>query len=445
MLQSHPNPSLTVAWKAAQIGLILLPFSVLLASFCFLVTLIQVSRRSWPSLKQRKLNWAFLALSLGLIFTACFAEYPTPAWLGLGNFIPCFWFFAGFRELLQTPTQLRRAAWLLVLPSVPVVLIGLGAFYGLWSGPVLWVWGAIVDWPLAVGGTPSGRLAAIFAYANVLASYLHTTFALALGLFLGHLTQRLPPLSKWLMALLVLILALEGWGLILTQSRNAWGVALVTLVGFALELRWYQGLAVLFGLAGSVAWAAFGPIGRQWLQQIIPAFFWARLNDQMFPDRPVSDLRVTQWEFAWSMTLERPWTGWGLRNFTPVYQAQMHSWLGHPHNFFLMLSAETGIPLTLGLMATVGWILAQGWLWLNRQEKLSDGHCLLSFGHRPMADGRSKTIEDQRWVLLTYMMAFAGCVVFSCFDVTFFDYRINMINWFLLAGIAGVKHDPRSF
>jgi O-antigen ligase len=29
---------------------------------------------------------------------------------------------------------------------------------------------------------------------------------------------------------------------------------------------------------------------------------------------------VTQWKFAWQMVLQRPWTGWGLRNFYPLYQ-----------------------------------------------------------------------------------------------------------------------------
>jgi O-antigen ligase len=47
------------------------------------------------------------------------------------------------------------------------------------------------------------------------------------------------------------------------------------------------------------------------------------------------------------MMLNRPLTGWGLRNFTPLYQAKMNVWLGHPHNIFVMLLGEIGIPGTI--------------------------------------------------------------------------------------------------
>jgi O-antigen ligase len=47
-------------------------------------------------------------------------------------------------------------------------------------------------------------------------------------------------------------------------------------------------------------------------------FLWARLTDQLYPDRPLATLRTTQWQFAGSMAQQRPWTGWGLRNFTPL-------------------------------------------------------------------------------------------------------------------------------
>lgn len=42
----------------------------------------------------------------------------------------------------------------------------------------------------------------------------------------------------------------------------------------------------------------------------------------MYPDRPVALMRKTQWEFAWSLAKEHPWTGWGLRSFSGLYKAQ---------------------------------------------------------------------------------------------------------------------------
>ena len=39
-------------------------------------------------------------------------------------------------------------------------------------------------------------------------------------------------------------------------------------------------------------------------------------------------------------------------------------------------------------------------------------------------------------ILLSYVLAFTGCILFSLFDVTLFDARINVLSWFLLAGIG---------
>ncbi len=129
--------------------------------------------------------------------------------------------------------------------------------------------------------------------------------------------------------------------LIFTNSRNAWGLAVLAVLAFAVYAGYKKLLAAVFSAVGAVFLSAFGPEPvRQYLRRIIPAFFWARLTDEMFPNRPTATLRTTQWEFAWSMTQQRPWTGWGLRNFTSLYQAQMQEWLGHPHSLMLMLTAD---------------------------------------------------------------------------------------------------------
>ncbi len=95
------------------------------------------------------------------------------------------------------------------------------------------------------------------------------------------------------------------------------------------------------------------------MREIVPSYFWARLTDDLYDDRYVTALRTTQWGVAWKMMLQRPFLGWGLRNFTPVYQQEMNVWMGHPHNLFLMLLAEVGIIGTLLLSSFVGGILGK--------------------------------------------------------------------------------------
>lgn len=411
----HPDPALGRSWQWAQAGAILLPFSISLGGLCWVVALGDVTAQRHRQLLSHPLNRAWMLLGLWLVITTLTALDPAQAALGLANFLPCFWFFAGCQELIQTGAQLRRLAWLLVMGAVPAVVLGLPSLWGWWGGPV--DGGILVQWPLELGGTPPGRLAGVFAYANVLASYLVITFSLGLGLWCEALPPRRTPRAPWLQGVLTLALVVQGLGILLTQSRNAWGIGAIVALLYGVRQGWYWGVGTLVGAGAAVFWAAFGSWGREFFQRIVPAFLWARINDQMYGDRPTADLRITQWRFAWHLTQERPWTGWGLRNFTPLYEAATHHWLGHPHNFFLMLSAETGLGVTLGFMGVVGWILAQGVGYYQQLRRDNPGDGALVFA---------------------YLMAFVACVLFNLFDVTLFDYRVNLTNWLMLGAIAGV-------
>jgi len=136
----------------------------------------------------------------------------------------------------------------------------------------------------------------------------------------------------------------------------------------------------------------------------------------MYPDRPLALMRKTQWQFAWSLTQQRPWTGWGLRNFTDLYKAQMNIDLGHPHNLFLMFSAETGLPSTFLFFGLLSWILFAGSqiLWksnnINQQDKL---------------------------IFFSYLVVFGEWLLFNTVDVTLFDFRLNTLSWVVMAAIAG--------
>ncbi len=404
----------------------------MLAGLSLIVVMGQVFQQRATVIAQRPLNRALAVLSLWLVITAIVADDRANALLGLANFLPFFLFFAIAREVLSSAAYLRRLAWILVITAWPVIVVGLGQMYGGWAGHIR-ILGVLIDWPIVAGGTPPRRMASIFAYANVLASYLVITFTLTLGLGVETWTMlrreysepALPvPLCRrivWPMGFLTLTVAAHCVAILLTDSRSAWGIMAIVGLGFALYCRWYG--VILLGLGGiaSVFWAAFGPFGQAPLRAIVPTFVWARLTDQQFPDRPMASLRLAQWQFAADMTQARPWTGWGLRSFSPLYETATGYWLGHPHNLFLMLTAETGIPTTLGLLAIVGSVLYRGirqWQVCQRQ-----------------ADTATALI------LFTYGGAFAACLLFHCFDVPLFDARINGLGWLVLAAIAGLQGD----
>ncbi|MDF0554413.1 O-antigen ligase family protein [Kamptonema sp. UHCC 0994] len=457
------------AWNYAQLGLLIFPLIPILGALGIFLGLIVTWKQKFRQIIRSPINQGLAILSIWLIITASFAHNRLEAFLGLGNFFPFFIFFAGFSTLIQTPSQLRRLSWIIVITSIPVVILGLGQLFLNWTTPIQLQ--GISGWVLELKGNPPGRMSSVFMYANILACYLTIVFILGLGLcfeegrrkkeegrrkkeegkektdlsflnsesnpvtnYQSTITNYQSPITNYQLPFLSIAVIGNALALILTNSRNAWGLAILASLAFALYLGWRTLVALVVSTTGGILWSAFGPEPvRKWLREIVPYFIWGRLTDQMYQNRPVATLRKTQWEFALNMTQQRPWTGWGLRNFTPLYEAQMHRWLGHPHNLFLMLTAETGIPSTIFLCGLVGWIFAQGILLLVKSP-LAKNESYLSGdmqSHFPIL------AEQDRIIFFSYLTAFAACTLFNTVDVTLFDLRVNAIGWLLLAAICG--------
>jgi O-antigen ligase len=417
--QSHPDPTLQKPWNCVQLGLWLLPFSALLGGISILIPCLWLWKQRFSGLSRRSINRGFALLAVLVIVTAWVALDRPVAFLGLFNFLPFFLVFAALSELIQTTAQLRRIAWIFVLTSIPMSLIGLAQLLLQWGGHLSLLW-SLIEWKIDPGGTPLGRMASVLSYANVLANYAAIVLILGIGLWLETMSSK-GARHRSLPWFLGSVIAIDAIVLILTNSRNAWIVAFLACLAFALYQGWRLVVGVVVAIAGIVLGAAFAPSPiSQPLRQIVPAFFWARVNDQMFADRPIAMLRSTQWQVAWEFTQQRPFTGWGLRNFTALYQAKMGVWLGHPHSLFLMLSAETGLIATLLLSGLVGWILLQG------------------VRHLQMWKVNTAIDSHDRRLYFSFLLAFLACSFFHSFDVILFDARINTMGWLVLAALWGV-------
>ncbi len=464
----HPDRRLQLWWNSAQVGLFLLPMSPLLGGMGLLLALFGTWKQRYREINGRSLNKGFALLALWFLLSTVFATDRLTAFLGLFNFLPYFALFVTFSLLIQTPAQMRRIAWIAIATSIPIAVIGWGQLFWGWAGPVKL--GLILDWRLDETGAPPGRMASVFEYANVLASYFLMTLTLGLGLwvetFQAWRTLKQQPKQQekvrdprdprvvktidlsvtgeegkvaWGLLFLTLALLANGVALVLTNSRNGWALALLVLLAFILYQGWRWLLLGFGGAIMAVLGSAFGPDSlRQGLQGVVPAYFWMRITDQLYPDRPLATLRTTQWQFAWQLTRDRPLTGWGLRTFTDLYEAQTQVWMGHPHNLFLMLSAETGIPGVLLLSGLVGWILAQGVLVLQNWYSMPLG------GNSEATSSIPGMMTNDRLIFFTYLVTFAGCTLFHLFDVTLFDSRVNILGWLVLAAICGVADSRRS-
>jgi O-antigen ligase len=393
-----------LGWRCFQLGVFLLPASAFLGGLLLFVALIQGSRRAPPPLADPA-NQALALAALLMLLGAPLAFSGSLAWVGLANWLPLFWAFWACQPYLASPAARRRVALWLLAGTVPVIVSGLGQLWWGWRGP--WqALGGLVIWHLAPGGQPEGRLAGLFDYANIAGAWLALAWPLALALLIepaGRLRLRLAGLP-----LAVGLAVAVG----LTGSRNAWGalvLALPPVLGRRAR-RWLLPLLALALLAVALASAPGVPEAlQQPMRQLVPAPIWARLSDVQYAgQRELASTRLAQWGTALGLIAERPWLGWGAAAFSQIYPQRTGLWHGHPHNLPLDLALSHGLPAAV---LVVGVVLA-----------------VLLRSQRP-ALGSAAPFERAWWTAALLLL------LLHATDMPFYDSRLNVAGWVLLAGL----------
>ncbi|MEO0867506.1 MAG: O-antigen ligase family protein [Cyanobacteria bacterium J06642_11] len=343
-------------------------------------------------------------ITLGLIVSAVFSVSPGDSWLQLANFLPYFLLVG----VISTAPHVRKsslffttAAQAIVLGSTPFSLAALVEYIVRFPS----VTARVAHWPMFEwvfdvsfnGHRAHGGL----SHPNILGNYLVIILGLGLGLLLTNLHHHSRP-SKPMTWLISVATALAAMGIFFTSSRNGLiaAVVLLAIAGYqARRIRWVWllGLGVTAAIALGIATMGFG--GRA-------------LNLALFTNDP----RVAAWQISLDLIQQRPIVGWGLGGFSHEYipfSVTDHERLFHPHNIWLYLACDTGIPTMLLICWVVGRTYITGLQHLGKRHP----------------------------ILLSYMLAFTGCILFALFDVTLFDARINVLAWFTLASIGSLAHN----
>ena len=186
--------------------------------------------------------------------------------------------------------------------------------------------------------------------------------ALAAGLWRAHQIDR----HKLLSAACAFVALLSAGALLASYSRGAWlgaGAAAAILLLGALRPASARPTLLLVVLAAALLVAGRG----LWPQWVV-----ARVSN-ITQDISGTDVRgvvpttanfavverLAHWQAAAEMAAAHPWLGVGLGNYAAAYDRyRLARWplaLGHAHNFYLNLAAETGLP---GLLVFVALLLA---------------------------------------------------------------------------------------
>jgi O-antigen ligase len=410
------RPELNLYWYWLQTLVLILPLNNAITPVAAMILMgLFLIKRGWRDL-DTPVNRGWLLLSGWLVIATLTAFDISVAWTGLWNFLPYFLLFAIAAFLIRTPAQFQHIAYLWVLSSIPVG--GLGVIQALLNRPEWWLPRLFGSYEINLGFSPDGRVASLFGHYNEAALYLAMVLPIACHFALGKVGK-----GAWNAQRMWSAIAL-GLGiatLILTGSRNAWGIV---ALGFSLLAIYYRFWYLVAGLslgAGLVSWAAWGPLfgmGGAWLRPLFPGGFINRLTSAFDPSHKdyVSTLyRFDAWQFALNLIQQHPIQGWGLRSFDLIAATlgyNLHG-LPHEHNLYLALAVGAGLPALCGFLVTIGWI---GWMGL-----------------------KAKLPESTKGLVIVTAVAIALYLIFGILDVVFYEPRVNALSWLLLAGIYGVS------
>lgn len=300
---------------------------------------------------------------------------------------------AGLREWLKWTEMVvlvaialdmqARWQWLVfgvILAGVIQALVGIYEFQGGSGAAHLW----ILDYQYF-------RAFGTFGQPNPFGAFMGLVLPLAIGTTWGYLT-----------------IAWQKWQSAPSQIRLRWpnllqlillnaSLSLVIVVG--LLVSWSRGAWLGFGVAGSVIlWlapsqrkhgniaVALGGLsfGFLWLLGLLPAAITDRILSFTEDFRGFGDMRgvvisdenfavverLAHWQTALDMAAHRPLLGVGFGNYEAAYpDFALVNWefaLGHAHNYYINLLAETGV---LGLFVyLLLWLAIFGWTWQTLQR-----------------------------------------------------------------------------
>jgi O-antigen ligase len=352
-----------------------LPLPLNAGHIALLATLAVWAARAIASPRRLDLRWSVIYAPV-LLFTGAAAL----SLLGAASFS------AGLTELLKWVEIVLMMAlvialgreggpgWIaaaLIASALPQAVVGMYQFFGGSGAPHLWILN--YEYFRAFG---------TFGQPNPFGAFMGLTLPLALGMTFGQAQVALGAYRAfrqlherrdrdWFVVSAgsaVMALAASGVlgvGLLVSWSRGAWlgfAAAFATMLLFAPRRRWLGVALVAVVVVG--LWLSI-------LSGLAPDALVARISDFAqdltgFEDvrgRAISDEnyavveRLAHWQAAISMANESPWLGVGFGNYEIVYPRHaLVNWplaLGHAHNYYLNLLAETGI---VGLAAyLIAW------------------------------------------------------------------------------------------
>ena len=325
--------------------------------------------------------------------------------LGCLNWLPFFWLFWAIQPYIDSKKKRKKAALILVAGTFPVLISGFGQYFFEWTGPLEILNGLVVWYQRPIG---EHGLTGPFNNQNYAGSWLSLVWPFSIALLQEKTNSSL---KKFTAISFFLSIGLAG---ILTNSRNAWASLLLSipLVLSISSLFWLLPIIFLLSIILAVTSSElFTGIFQETFRTIIPEKIWMEFTQK------VESSRIQIFISGLKISLVEPIFGLGGASFPIIYELQNNAWRGHPHNLILELAVSYGYPVTIIIFSSISVLLIKSSKFVFNKKT---------------NDIQFFSFEKAWWSSIFILL------ISQCFDIQYFDGRISIMFWLLLAGLKTI-------
>ena len=324
---------------------------------------------------------------------------------GCLNWLPFFWLFWAIQPYIDSKKKRKKASLILIAGTFPVLISGFGQYFFEWTGP-LQILNGLVVWyqrPLVDHG-----LTGPFNNQNYAGAWLSLVWPFSIALLVEKTNSSLKKFTAISFFLSI------GLAAILTNSRNAWA-SLFLSIPLVLSIRslfWLLPIIFLLLIISAVTSSEiFTGIFQETFRTIIPEKIWMEFTQKV--ELP----RIQMFISALKISFVEPIFGLGAATFPIIYELQNNVWRGHPHNLILELAISYGYPVTIIIFSSISLLL------IKSSKFVFD---------KKINEIQFFSFEKAWWSSIFILL------ISQCFDIQYFDGRISIMFWLLLAGLKTI-------
>jgi len=415
-----------------QIGVFLILSAPIIGAFFLLISLLGTHFEKGNNLLKNRWIWPFLLSGLLAILSSINLTIrdlhidgwnSSLSWLGLGNWIPFFYFIWRAQIFMQTKKMREKIANMFLAGTVPLIFSSFGQLWFGWHGPLIFLNGLIIWFQRSINFESGQGITAMFNNQNYAACWLVIIWPFCINKFLYLKGLSFKRLIYFFYSILLITC------IYLTKSR---GGLLGTITSTLFNVNKYF-LVLLLVVATSYAVATLSFVPRN-IQSIFRKVFSEKLLEAFEFSKHINllnDPRIFIYINAIPIIMERPFLGWGASTFPIIFNTRYPDFPIeplHPHNLIFEMANSYGLIFALIISITIFLILIKSFriIFIKKEIKYN------------FKDVQLNNFDRAWW------SSFFGLFITQMFDVQYFDFRISISFWILLTGLICIVNKEKS-